>query len=113
MTDKLKQRVGQAAQAYLQGKTRIGVGTGTTVAAFIAALSPTSEQVFVSSSEQTTAALAARGIQVEPLNSVGQLDIYIDGTDFADPRGVLLKGGGAAQTKEKFLRQPVKRLFVY
>jgi ribose 5-phosphate isomerase A len=83
----------------------LGVGTGSTVAELIALLKDRKIQVeaAVSSSRQTSAALKAICIPETDLNAEGELDLYIDGADEADARGNLIKGGGAALTREKII----------
>ena len=104
MTEReLKRAAAQAALAWLTPRTKIGIGTGSTVSVLIDQLDAESNQIYVSSSQATTQQLSQRGIDVEPLNSVGSLEVYVDGADFADSNGVLLKGGGGAQTSEKIV----------
>lgn len=83
----------------------LGVGTGSTVAQLVALLKDRKIQLeaAVSSSRQTSAALKAAGIPEADLNAEGELDLYIDGADEADERGNLIKGGGAALTREKII----------
>ncbi len=101
--EQLKQLVGEAALAYVQPDTIIGVGTGSTVNCFIQALPKLPFQVkqAVSSSEASTALLRAQGIEVLDANQVERLSVYIDGADEIDPQGHMVKGGGAALTREK------------
>jgi ribose 5-phosphate isomerase A len=103
--DELKAEVGRAAIAYVRPGTIVGVGTGSTVAHFIEALGAMPERVSgaVSSSERSTAALRALGITVHSANEVERLDVYIDGADEVDPAGHMIKGGGAALTREKIV----------
>jgi len=103
--DELKQLVGQAALDYVQPDSIIGVGTGSTVNCFIAALSDSGIRVeaSVSSSEATTALLQEAGIRVVDLNQTGGLDVYIDGADEFDSHRRLIKGGGGALTREKIV----------
>lgn len=83
----------------------LGVGTGSTVNALIDMLPPIRQRIqsVVSSSEETTARLEKHGLQVSSLNSVGDLDLYIDGADEATKHLHLIKGGGGALTREKVL----------
>jgi ribose 5-phosphate isomerase A len=83
----------------------VGVGTGSTVAFFIDALAGMKDRIrgAVSSSEQSTAQLKRHGIEVLDLNDAGPLSIYIDGADECDPHKRLIKGGGAALTREKIV----------
>ena len=103
--DQLKRRVGEAALEYVPSDGVIGVGTGSTVNCFIEALieSRMPVEAAVSSSEATTRALQAGGIEVVDLNQAGGLDIYIDGADEFDPHRRLVKGGGGALTREKIV----------
>ena len=101
--DQLKQLVGEAALAYVQPGTIIGVGTGSTVNCFIRALPqlPFKVTQAVSSSEASTALLRELGIEVLDANAVEKLSVYIDGADEIDHQGFMVKGGGAALTREK------------
>ena len=101
--DQLKQLVGEAALAYVQPNTIIGVGTGSTVNCFIRALPqlPFKVTQAVSSSEASTVLLRELGIEVLDANAVEKLSVYIDGADEIDHSGCMIKGGGAALTREK------------
>jgi ribose 5-phosphate isomerase A len=103
--DELKARVGQAALHYLVAGEIVGVGTGSTVNHFIDALGVVKERVAgaVSSSIASTARLRALGIKVFDANDVGDIPVYIDGADEIDGRGFMIKGGGAALTREKIV----------
>jgi len=103
--DELKALVGQAATAYVQPGSIIGVGTGSTVNCFIDALAAMPARISgaVSSSEQSSARLRAHGIEVLDANSVESLAVYIDGADEIDHHGNMIKGGGAALTREKIV----------
>jgi len=103
--DELKALVGQAATAYVEPGTVIGVGTGSTVNCFIDALAAMPQRIraAVSSSEQSSARLRAHGIEVVDANSVETLAVYIDGADEIDHQGHMIKGGGAALTREKIV----------
>ena len=103
--DELKALVGQAALAYVEPGSVIGVGTGSTVNCFIDALAgmPVPIKAAVSSSQQSTARLQAHGIDVLDANQVEMLAVYIDGADEIDPGGCMIKGGGAALTREKIV----------
>lgn len=103
--DELKTLVGQAALAYVRPNTIVGVGTGSTVNKFIDALASMKNQIkgAVSSSEASTARLQALGITVFDSNAVPHLDVYIDGADEIDGNGYMIKGGGAALTREKIV----------
>lgn len=103
--DELKALVGQAALAYVVPGEIVGVGTGSTVNKFIDALAGMKDQIrgAVSSSEASTARLLALGIPVLDCNAVERLSVYIDGADEIDPQGHMIKGGGAALTREKIV----------
>lgn len=100
-----KKLAGEAALRYVEDGAVVGVGTGSTVAFFIDALAGIKDRIkgAVSSSEQSTARLKQHGIEVFDLNAVGPFDIYIDGADECDPFKRLIKGGGAALTREKIV----------
>ena len=100
-----KRQAGEAAIRYVEDGAIVGVGTGSTVAFFIDALADLKDRIqsAVSSSEQSTAQLKRLGIPVLDLNSAGPLTIYIDGADECDPYKRLIKGGGAALTREKIV----------
>jgi ribose 5-phosphate isomerase A len=103
--DELKALVGQAALQYVTPGDIVGVGTGSTVNKFIDALASMKDQIpgAVSSSEASTARLKALGIPVFEANAVGELSVYIDGADEIDAGGHMVKGGGAALTREKIV----------
>jgi len=103
--DELKALVGRAALAFVEPGSVVGVGTGSTVNKFIDALAAMKGQIegAVSSSAQSTARLSALGIRVFDANEVERLPVYIDGADEIDPRGNMIKGGGAALTREKIV----------
>ena len=115
-SDAKKQRVAQAALAHLlasgleQGAI-IGVGTGSTVNCFIDVLASVHERIgaAVSSSNATTARLQAIGIKVLDLNEVEGLQFYVDGADEATRARHLIKGGGAALTREKIVTSAASR----
>jgi len=100
-----KRRAAQAALRFVEDGMVLGVGTGSTVAQLIEALknSGIRLQGAVSSSRQTSHALRAAGIPELELNFAGDLPLYIDGADEATRNGTLIKGGGAALTREKVL----------
>ena len=103
--DELKTRVGQAALKYVVPGQIVGVGTGSTVNKFIDALATIKAQIkgAVSSSLASTERLRALGIPVFDSNDVAELSVYIDGADEIDGRGYMIKGGGAALTREKIV----------
>jgi ribose 5-phosphate isomerase A len=103
--DQLKALVGQAALAYVVPGSIVGVGTGSTVNCFIDALAAMKDQIqgAVSSSEKSTERLRAHGITVLDSNTVERFPVYIDGADEINTRGHMVKGGGAALTREKIV----------
>lgn len=103
--DELKTLVGQAALQYVVPGEIVGVGTGSTVNKFIDALATMKHQIkgAVSSSNASTARLQALGIPVFDANDVAELAVYIDGADEIDGQGHMVKGGGAALTREKIV----------
>ncbi len=109
--DELKALVGQAALQYVVPGEIVGVGTGSTVNKFIDALATMKDQIqgAVSSSEASTQRLLALGIPVFDSNAVQSLSVYIDGADEIDPRGHMVKGGGAALTREKIVAAQSRR----
>ncbi|MCX7252164.1 MAG: ribose-5-phosphate isomerase RpiA [Burkholderiales bacterium] len=111
--DELKTLVGQAALRYVVPGEIVGVGTGSTVNKFIDALATIKDSIkgAVSSSEASTLRLQALGIPVFDSNEVEQLAVYIDGADEIDGQGHMVKGGGAALTREKIVAAQSK-LFV-
>ena len=115
--DQLKQAVAQAAVDFirprLDGKSIVGVGTGSTANCFIDALARIRHDFdgAVASSEATAARLKSHGIPVYDLNGIAELEFYVDGADEADARLQLVKGGGGALTREKIVAA-VARTFV-
>jgi ribose 5-phosphate isomerase A len=103
--DELKALVGQAALQYVVPGEIVGVGTGSTVNKFIDALASIKDQIkgAVSSSEASTVRLKALGIPVFDSNDVAELAVYIDGADEINGQGHMVKGGGAALTREKIV----------
>lgn len=103
--DELKTLVGRAALEYVVSGQIIGVGTGSTVNQFIDALATIKDQIrgAVSSSVASTERLKALGIAVFDCNEVTELAVYIDGADEIDGHGYMIKGGGAALTREKIV----------
>lgn len=102
-----KRQAGEKAIDYVEDGMIVGVGTGSTVAFFIDALAPLRHRIAgaVSSSEQSTQRLRSHGIEVLDLNNAGPLPLYVDGADECDPHKRLIKGGGAALTREKIIAQ--------
>ena len=109
--DALKAQVAQAALAYVQPHSLIGVGTGSTVNFFIDALAQSAIPVqgAVSSSIASTQRMQALGIPVVDLTDVQSLSVYIDGADEIDSHGYMVKGGGAALTREKIVAAQAKQ----
>ena len=101
----LKLAAAQAAIAYVPVDTIIGIGSGSTVNIFIKELAKISHRVkaAVSSSEASSALLKAANIEVMSLNDAGFLSVYIDGADEITPQLAMIKGGGAALTREKVI----------
>lgn len=100
-----KQASAERALEYVQDGSIVGVGTGSTVAYFIQGLGRIKHRIegAVSSSEQSTKQLKELGIAVLDLNASGPLGLYVDGADECDPHNRLIKGGGAALTREKII----------
>lgn len=109
--DELKAQVGRAALAYVQPDTVVGVGTGSTVNHFIDALAGMKERLrgAVSSSAQSTQRLRRLGVPVLEAAQVTHLPVYVDGADEIDGRGHMIKGGGAALTREKIMADLAER----
>ncbi|MBA3772326.1 MAG: ribose-5-phosphate isomerase RpiA [Ramlibacter sp.] len=103
--DEMKTLVGQAALQYVPPGGIVGVGTGSTVNRFIEALATLKDRIrgAVSSSSASTERLQALGIPVFDSNEVGEVAVYIDGADEIDHQGFMIKGGGAALTREKIV----------
>jgi len=105
----LKKAVAEAALAYIKPKldadSIVGVGTGSTANLFIDALATIRDdfKCAVASSEATAQRLEAHGIDVIDLNEAGQCEVYVDGADESNPHLHLIKGGGAALTREKIV----------
>ncbi len=106
-----KRAAAEAAYAYIEPGTVLGVGTGSTVRFFIELLATRKPQLegAVSSSEQSSALLRAAGIAVLDLNAVGPIPLYVDGADECDAHKRLIKGGGAALTREKIIAEAARR----
>lgn len=103
--DDIKALVAQAVLPYVAPGSIIGVGTGSTVNHFIDALATMRDGIAgaVSSSHASTARLRKHGIRVLETKEVDALPLYVDGADEIDPRGHMIKGGGAALTREKIV----------
>ena len=106
-----KQASAERALEYVQDNSIVGVGTGSTVAYFIQGLGRMKDRIegAVSSSEQSTRLLKELGIPVFDLNAVGPLELYVDGADECDTHNRLIKGGGAALTREKIIAAASKQ----
>lgn len=102
-----KRQAALKAIEFVETDSIVGVGTGSTVAYFIEALGGIRERIrgAVSSSEQSSERLRAVGIDVLDLNATGPLSLYVDGADECDPHKRLIKGGGAALTREKIIAE--------
>ncbi|TMO45763.1 ribose-5-phosphate isomerase RpiA [Pseudoalteromonas ruthenica] len=109
--DEMKKAAAWAALDYVKSDTIVGVGTGSTVNHFIDALASIKDTIrgAVSSSEASTQRLKALGIEVFELNDVSSLDIYVDGADEINANNEMIKGGGAALTREKIVAAVAKR----
>jgi ribose 5-phosphate isomerase A len=109
--DELKALVGQAALNFVEEGEIVGVGTGSTVNKFIDALATRKDRIrgAVSSSNASTERLRAAGITVFDATEVETLGVYIDGADEIDRRGYMIKGGGAALTREKIVAAQSRR----
>lgn len=103
--DELKKAVGWAALKFVQPKTIVGVGTGSTASHFIDALATMKDEIIgaVSSSDASTKKLKAYGIPIFDCNDVDSLDVYVDGADEINHQMQMIKGGGAALTREKII----------
>ena len=109
--DELKQAVARAAIEYVVDNEIIGVGTGSTANFFIDELAKIKDRIkgTVASSEATAARLRGHGIAVYDLNDVPAIAVYIDGADEIDASGAMIKGGGAALTREKIVASVSKQ----
>ncbi len=111
MPDAKKRRVAEAAfervRHHLDSQTPIGIGTGSTANEFIDVLAESRIDILgaVASSKATEDRLTQHGIELLDLNATGPLPVYVDGADEADPRLNLIKGGGAALTREKIIAE--------
>ena len=109
--DDLKALVARAALDYVPAGAIVGVGTGSTVDYFVDALATRKSQIrgAVSSSQRTTERLRGHGVQVFDAGDVERLPVYIDGADEIDAQGCMIKGGGAALTREKIVADLAER----
>ena len=109
----LKQQAATAALSYVKGWDIIlGVGSGSTVNCFVEALAPVKSNIeaAVASSEETARRLKAMNIPVVSLNEVTHIDVYVDGADEINAHLQMIKGGGAALTREKIVAEAAKQL---
>ena len=108
-----KQAVAEAAAALVEDGMRVGLGSGSTVAYLLAALAERRPDVrCVATSLQTEQAARELGLPLEPFQGIDRLDLTIDGADQVDPTGWLVKGGGAAHTREKIAAAASDRFVV-
>jgi ribose 5-phosphate isomerase A len=109
--DEMKKAAATKALEFIENDTIVGVGTGSTVNFFIDALATVKDKIIgaVSSSEESTKRLTAHGIEVFDLNSIDNLDVYIDGADEITKHMAMIKGGGAALTREKIVAAVAKK----
>jgi len=109
--DEMKKAAAIKALEFIENDTIVGVGTGSTVNHFIDALATIKNKITgaVSSSEESSKRLIAHGIEVFDLNSVDNLDVYIDGADEITKHKSMIKGGGAALTREKIVAAVAKK----
>jgi len=106
-----KRNAAEAALAFIEPGTTLGVGTGSTVNCLIDLLPNARDRIekVVSSSKASTELLEAKGFEVLTLNEAGDIDLYIDGADESNKRLQLVKGGGGALTREKVLAGAARR----
>ena len=109
--DELKKAVGWSALKYIKPDSYVGVGTGSTASHFIDALATIKDQIkgTVSSSEASTQKLKSYGILVLDCNDIDSLDVYVDGADEINQQLQMIKGGGAALTREKIVSALAKQ----
>jgi ribose 5-phosphate isomerase A len=109
--DEMKKAAAMKALEYVKDDTIVGVGTGSTVNHFIDALATMKNRIegAVSSSEESSKRLKAHGIEVFDLNSVDSIDVYVDGADEITKHMHMIKGGGAALTREKIVAAVAKK----
>lgn len=112
--ERYKAAAARAAAELVADGARVGLGTGTTVAHLLPALAGRElrEVRYTATSPATERAARALGLEVLELDELEPLDIAIDGADQIDPRGWLIKGGGAAQTREKIVAAAARRFVV-
>jgi len=112
--ERYKRAAAEAAAALVKDGMRVGLGTGSTVSYLLPALASRKLHGLrcVATSPATAEVAQSLGLTVEELDAVGELDIAIDGADQVDPSGWLIKGGGAAQTREKIVAAAARRFVV-
>lgn len=101
----MKKIAAQAALQFVKPEMIVGVGSGSTVNCFIEALSSMKDEIkgAVAASKNSEELLKKHGIEVFSANDVASLDIYVDGADEINPQKMMIKGGGAALTREKIV----------
>lgn len=109
--DEMKKAAAIKALEFIKNDTIVGVGTGSTVNYFIDALATIKDRIIgaVSSSEESSKRLKAHGIEVFELNNVDGIDVYVDGADEITKHMHMIKGGGAALTREKIVAAVAKQ----
>lgn len=109
--DEMKKAAAIKALEFIENDTIVGVGTGSTVNHFIDALASIKNKITgaVSSSEESSKRLEAHGIEVFDLNNIDILDVYVDGADEITKHMSMIKGGGAALTREKIVAAVAKK----
>ena len=107
----MKKLAAQAALQYVKADTIVGVGSGSTVNCFIEALGTIKDKIqgAVAASKASEELLRKQGIEVFNANDVSSLDIYVDGADEINPQKMMIKGGGAALTREKIVAALAKK----
>ncbi|UAY77689.1 ribose-5-phosphate isomerase RpiA [Pasteurella canis] len=107
----MKKQAAKAALQYVKPDTIVGVGSGSTVNCFIEALGSMKDQIkgAVAASKTSEELLQQQGIEVFSANEVSELDIYVDGADEVNPQKMMIKGGGAALTREKIVAALAKK----
>ncbi len=107
----MKKQAAKAALQYVKPDTIVGVGSGSTVNCFIEALGSMKDQIkgAVAASKASEELLQQQGIEVFGANEVSELDIYVDGADEVNPQKMMIKGGGAALTREKIVAALAKK----
>jgi ribose 5-phosphate isomerase A len=110
--NEMKKAAALKAIEFIENDAIVGVGTGSTVNYFIDNLASIKNNIMgaVSSSEESTKRLKAHGIEVFDLNSVDNLNVYVDGADEISPHMAMIKGGGAALTREKIVAAVAKKV---